>query len=189
MHGEEEASASSSCLGLDPTSMAESRRPEGSWGVGKRAPALMLASYLVAIVLAISHFVFFKCLSGTPAQGHGAHMEQSYVTTASMLLASAFGFFLRLSLGVAFTQHLWRLLRLMPFKVLTIESLFSLRTSPGALFDRHVMLKAWPLVIMTGLIWASPIATGFPSGSQIIETRPAINIIPKSVANRTVTEC
>ncbi|PHH75695.1 hypothetical protein CDD82_4320 [Ophiocordyceps australis] len=134
-HPSEEASAPSSCLDLDTSPKVESHRQEGSWGVGKGTPALMLASYMIAIIIAILHFVFFQCLSGTPAQGPGAHMEQSYVTTASMLLSRA-------------------------------------------LFDRHVLLKAWPLVVMTVLIWASPVATSFPSGSQIIETMPANNTVP-----------
>lgn len=85
-----------------------------------------------------------------------------------MLIASTFGLSLKSSLCLAFTQYLWYLLRQAPLKVSTVEALFSMRSSPKALFDSASVIKASPLVLITAVIWLIPIATSFPPGSLTV---------------------
>ena len=102
----------------------------------------ILIGQILACASAASHLLFFAYLNGKPANGPGHHIPQTYSTTASILLAGMFGLMLRISISVAFTQHLWRLLRATPIRVATIERLFTLRSSPTSLFHVDVLAKA-----------------------------------------------
>ncbi|RDA91101.1 hypothetical protein CP533_6699, partial [Ophiocordyceps camponoti-saundersi (nom. inval.)] len=129
------------------------------------------------LLLAASHFCFFWLLSGSPAEGPEPHLPQTYATTISMLLANGFGLSLKFSLSLAFTQHLWRLVRNTPLKMSTLDALFSLRQAPLALFNSPAIVhKASPLAVMAALIWFMPIVTGFPPG--------AISVMPLNTTVR-----
>lgn len=109
--------------------------------------------------------MFFRYLDGREASGINQALPQAYVTTASNILANAFGFSLRAALATAFVQHLWYLLRVETMKVSTIELLYSIRTNFFLVF-MPVVLKATPLLSLLALImWASQVVTSFPPGS------------------------
>jgi hypothetical protein len=104
------------------------------------------------------------------AGGRHRAAPQSYISTASNILANAFGFAFRGSLSIAFVQYLWHLLRVSSMKVSTIELLFSHRSNPFQVF-RTASLRATPtlclLAIVTRLLH---IATGFPPGAITVIT-------------------
>ncbi|CZR62770.1 uncharacterized protein PAC_12667 [Phialocephala subalpina] len=150
-----------------------------TWAIGRKTPIMMIASYLLAIVIAVTHFLFCWYLSGRPADGPYPHVPQTYSTTASILMANSFGLLLRISLSLAFTQHLWHILRTTLLRISTIEQLFIMRSDPLSLFNTTVLQKAWPLVLITALLWSIPVAVSFPPG--------ALTIIPSSHSN-IVTE-
>jgi hypothetical protein len=109
--------------------------------------------------------MLYRYLDGKEADGPNEVAPQSYVSTASNVLANIFGFFLRTALGVAFVQYLWHLLRVSTMAVSTIELLFTIRSNPFILM-RPVIWHATPsLFALAILIWASQIVTSFPPGA------------------------
>lgn len=104
-------------------------------------------------------------------------IPQSYVSTLSNISATSFQFTLQLSLGTAFVQYLWYLLRVRAFQTSTIENLFSIRTSPFKLLHLSSLRGAPLLVSLAILIWTIYISTSFPPGAISIETK--INKITK----------
>ena len=130
----------------------------------------VLTSVIVALAIAVTHLLLFRYLDGKEADGPHEVAPQSYISTASNILANTFGFFLRSALAVAFVQYLWHLLRATTMKVSTIELLFSIRSNPFILL-RPAALRATPLLFGLSIImWASQIVTSFPPGAITITT-------------------
>ncbi|PVH86481.1 hypothetical protein DL98DRAFT_407196, partial [Cadophora sp. DSE1049] len=100
----------------------------------------------IALVLAALHLVLFKYLDELPAEGPDRKIQQSYVTTASNILATGFQVFLQASLGCSFVQYLWYLLRVRTLQVAAIENLFVLRSQIFFLF-RLSNLKTAPVLV------------------------------------------
>lgn len=120
---------------------------------------------LTALAIAVAHLVLFQYLDGKEADGTNRIAPQAYITTASNILANAFGFALRASLAVAFCQYLWRLFRVQAMKVSTIELLYAIRTNPFQLF-RLAVLRATPtLCALAAVMWVSQVVTSFPPGA------------------------
>ncbi|CZR55289.1 uncharacterized protein PAC_05176 [Phialocephala subalpina] len=143
-----------------------------TWTIGWQTPTLMIACYVLAIVLALVHLILFQFINGRAADGPTPIAPQTYISTASNILANAFGVALRASLGVAFCQYLWHLFRVQTMKVSTIELLFAIRSNPFQIF-RMATLRATPtLCALALLMFLSQIATGFPPGAITIEKAP-----------------
>ena len=112
----------------------------------------------------------FRYLNGKEADGPDEIAPQSYISTASNILANAFGFALRGALAVAFVQYLWHLLRVSTLKVSTIEILFCIRSNPFLLFKPTALSTTPLLSALAILMWVSQIATSFPPGALTITT-------------------
>jgi len=159
-----------------------------TWGVGWQTPNLIIICYVLcmchfpntksfdliqsnlAFAIAIAHLLLFRFIDGKEADGPHRIAPQSNISTASNILANAFGFALRGSLTIAFVQHLWHLLRVSTMKVSTIELLFSIRSNPLQIF-RWSSIRATPtLCILASLMWLLQIATGFPPGAITVAT-------------------
>jgi len=97
-------------------------------------------------------------------------IPQSYVATASNIISNAFGYAIRGSMAVAFTQYLWHLLRAHSMKVSTVELLFCLRTNPFHLF-KYSAYKATPVLCALAIfLWGTQVVTGFPPGAITVIT-------------------
>jgi beta-lactamase regulating signal transducer with metallopeptidase domain len=86
-------------------------------------------------------------------------------------MANVLGLLLQLSLAMAFTQCLWRLVRFSSFKTVTLDRFFTMRSNLASLFGVILQREAWILVLISILIWAIPIAVSFPPG--------AITVVPE----------
>ncbi len=125
----------------------------------------VISCYFLATVVAFTHLIFFNYINGKEADGQARIAPQSYVTTLSNFLANTFGFLLRASLGVAFAQHLWYILRVSALEVSTIEELFNLRSNPLLQFKPSA-LRATPLLCaLAAVMWVSQFVTSFPPGA------------------------
>jgi hypothetical protein len=121
----------------------------------------------LAIGSAILHIVLFVLLDHKPADGPDA-FPQSYVAALSHLLGLIFRTSLCASLALAFTQSLWRLLRLETIEVSSIELLFKIMSDPFVL-ARPAIMKTAPLLFLLALFtWILPIAVVFPPGALIV---------------------
>ncbi|KAH9223311.1 hypothetical protein DL95DRAFT_454082 [Leptodontidium sp. 2 PMI_412] len=151
------------------------------WGIGWRTPAFIITCYLFAFVLAALHLVLFRYLDELPAEGPDRKIQQSYVTTASNILATGFQVFLQASLGCSFVQYLWYLLRARTLRVAAIENLFVLRSQIFFLFRMSNLRTAPVLVFLAGFIWALYIVTSFPPGALTVEPANFTKVVPMVV--------
>ncbi|KAH7342451.1 hypothetical protein BKA65DRAFT_291977 [Rhexocercosporidium sp. MPI-PUGE-AT-0058] len=151
------------------------------WGIGWRTPAFIIICYLVALVLAALHLVLFKYLDELPAEGPDRKIQQSYVTTASNILATGFQVFLQASLGCSFVQYLWYLLRVRTLRVAAIENLFILRSQIYFLFRMSNLRTAPVLVSLASFIWALYVVTSFPPGALTVEPANFTKVVPMVV--------
>ncbi|KAH7319312.1 hypothetical protein BKA65DRAFT_99153 [Rhexocercosporidium sp. MPI-PUGE-AT-0058] len=151
------------------------------WTIGWQTPTLMIASYALALAIAIAHLLLFRYLDGREADGPNRVAPQAYIATASNILANAFGFALRASLAVAFCQYLWLLFRAQAMKVSTIELLYSIRTNPLQLCRGAVLRAAPTLCALATIMWLSQVASSFPPGAITITTAQRVDFSTVSV--------
>jgi hypothetical protein len=123
-----------------------------------------------AIAIALAHLILFKYIDGKQADGPHRVAPQSYITTASNILANTFGFALRASLSVVFVQYLWHLLRVQTMKVSTIELLFAIRSNPFQIFRMATLAATPTLCLLATFIWALQVITSFPPGAITVIT-------------------
>ncbi|TVY44929.1 hypothetical protein LSUB1_G000574 [Lachnellula subtilissima] len=174
------ASSSESTFNTSPTVISGPSPKEpafisSKWGIGWKTPAVMLASYVLAIGIAVGHLLFFQHIDGKEADGAHQIVSQSYVSTASNILANGYGYALRSALAIAFAQYLWRLFRVSALKVSTIEDLFLVRANPLLLL-KGAVLRATPFLCSSVLLmWALQVAIGFPPGAITVVTRQKIS--------------
>ncbi|KUJ09690.1 uncharacterized protein LY89DRAFT_761314 [Mollisia scopiformis] len=146
----------------------EKKDAGAKWTIGWRTPIVMVSCYVLALLLSITHLVMFIFLDNKPIISY----HQSYVTTASTNLASSFRLTLKVALGVAFTQTLWRLLRKSSQTLRNVEDLFTMRTNPF-LAVRWGILRSAPLLSLFVLVlWALEIVTNFPPGALTVTLKP-----------------
>ncbi|KAH7380144.1 hypothetical protein BKA66DRAFT_609988 [Pyrenochaeta sp. MPI-SDFR-AT-0127] len=136
---------------------------------------LIFGVFVVALILAIGHFLFFRVLDGTSAEHR--QIEQSQVTAISLLITLAFKACLITAVGVSFTQHLWHVVRSKPLRVARIEQLFCLRSNPLEFARVRVILDA-PLLFLMGLsVWLIPIAVIYPPSALTVVSRPYSQVV------------
>lgn len=114
------------------------------------------------LIIAIIHLVVFaKYLDGKYEDDPNVP-SQSHVTAASTIMANVVGLCIRICLAAVFTQYFWRVVRLSPLRLDTVELLYSLRNNPSSLGSLNVYQKGWLLVIIATILWVIPIAMSFP---------------------------
>lgn len=114
-----------------------------------------------ALLISISHYVFFTQLSGKIAEGDAAPNRQPYVTATSFVLATLFQATLLGSTSTCFAQAPWRIMRERPISVANIESLFQMRSNPFELANVQLVQTAslvFLIVVYTSLV---PLAITF----------------------------
>jgi hypothetical protein len=130
------------------------------------------------LFIAIAHLLFFHFLDGKREDIRSSSTpSQTYTTATSTILAKLFGLCIHAVLGAVFTQYLWRLLRLSPMNIMTIESMFTLRSDPISLLSTDVLRNGWMLVIITLLVWVESIAVSFPPSAMTVTTASYQNIV------------
>ncbi|TVY14894.1 hypothetical protein LARI1_G006393 [Lachnellula arida] len=158
-----------------------------TWGIGWKTPFSMIACYFIAVMIAISHLLLFRYIDGKEADGPHRVAPQSYITTASNILANVFGFALRAALAIAFAQYLWHIFRVSTMKVSTIELLFTIRTNIFMLL-RPVVIQTSPVLFaLSVLVWASQVVTSFPPGAITVITSQKTTYEMRSVPNYDAT--
>lgn len=135
----------------------------------------------LALMIAVTHLLIFRFLDGKRTDG----IPQTYVTTASNIMATLFGASLIAALAIAFTQYLWQLMRRTSMKVINIERLFTIRINPFLLFNPAVIRCAPVLFFCAVLIWCIHIATSFPPGALTVQLtkRTSFQMLPVPTFN------
>lgn len=76
------------------------------------------------------------------------------------------------SVGLAFTQHLWRIFRQRLLRVAQIEQLFQIRSNPLELAKVKIVKDAPFLFLMAIFAWLLPLAVIYPPSSLTVTSRP-----------------
>lgn len=138
-------------------------------------------STITAVLIAVGHLLFFNFLDGKTAEGSGSFFEQSYITTISNILAAGFEITIQTSLGIAFVQYLWHVLRKVALPVSTIETLFCLRSSPQLVFSGSRLRNTPMLTLIAFVIFATYIAKAFPTGAITVLSSTQMQILETNI--------
>ncbi|KAF7960778.1 hypothetical protein EAE96_000451 [Botrytis aclada] len=140
------------------------------WGIGWETPTIIISCYLLALATALLHLFLFIYISGKAADGEDKVAPQTYISTASNILANAFSFFLKAALATSFVQYLWRLLRVQSMKISTIDALFGLKSNPFQMFTGAAIRAAPVLCVLSILMVSMTVAVSFPPGAINVVT-------------------
>jgi hypothetical protein len=132
------------------------------------------------LITAIIHLVVFIALDDKQADGPHS-ISQSYVATLSHLLGLIFRSCLCGALIIAFTQSMWRLMRIQTVKISSIELLFNIIQNPFVLAYPAVVQTAPMLFILVLFTWLLPIAITFPPGALIVVSKPVWSVYNTTV--------
>jgi hypothetical protein len=135
---------------------------------------------LIAVLLAVIHLIFFNYLDGRILEEteeiinelgdyQSTQIPQSYVTTISLALVTAFRAALIASIGICYTQYLWRKLRCEFSEVGLIEELFQVRANVFRLANPTLIRYAPVLCLIATLSWLLPVAMIYPPGALIVD--------------------
>ncbi|KAM0160761.1 hypothetical protein ACHAPG_002825 [Botrytis cinerea] len=148
------------------------------WGIGWETPTLMAIFYFLALAMAFVHLFLFRYIDGKKADGPDRVAPQTYISTASNILANAFSFFLKSALTIAFVQHLWHLMRVQTMKISTIETLFGIKSNPLQIVTSAAIRSTPALCVISIIMSGMAIAASFPPG--------AINVISTQIISYQV---
>lgn len=143
-------------------------------------PTLKIHTYPVrpALAMAFVHLFLFRYIDGKKADGPDRVAPQTYISTASNILANAFSFFLKSALTIAFVQHLWHLMRVQTMKISTIETLFGIKSNPLQIVTSAAIRSTPALCVISIIMSGMAIAASFPPG--------AINVISTQIISYQV---
>ncbi|KAE9380973.1 hypothetical protein N431DRAFT_477780 [Stipitochalara longipes BDJ] len=146
------------------SSLLQDKEPERQ-RTGLTVPFWIVGGYLLAIIVAICHYIFFHSLDGRPVD---STIKQEYISAISIALVTVFRAALKVSLATTFAQLIWNTFRKCFIKLSTIDNLFGILNDPLSLFSWDAM-HTMPLGILLALLfWAIPIATIFPPGALTV---------------------
>ncbi|KAF2652967.1 hypothetical protein K491DRAFT_780657 [Lophiostoma macrostomum CBS 122681] len=166
---------------------AESRRSitisPTSWTV-----LLIIGPLFLAFAFALIHYLLFRTLSNTPVDL--IPLQQSLITTLSLILASAFRLSLVGSIGLSFAQHLWRVLRQEALPLYRIEQLFTVRSKALVLTNVGVLWTAPLLFSMAVYLWLLEVAVVYPPGALTVVTQSYASTenVTMAVLNKAVPD-
>jgi hypothetical protein len=69
---------------------------------------------------------------------------------------------------MAFTQCLWRLLRMQFIKISSVEVLFSVARNPLLLYHLELLILTPTICLLVLFMWLLPIAVTFPPGALVV---------------------
>lgn len=133
-----------------------------------------------AICVAIAHFSLFKHLDQKRVR-IDTTVPQSWVASISLILVTTFRISICLSLGAAFTQRMWHIVRLNPIKVADLDKYFSMQRDALMLFCSRVLRQAPSLYAMVLIGFTIGLAVVFPPGALTVEGRLYQNVQPQTV--------
>jgi hypothetical protein len=112
-----------------------------------KAPTIMISSFIVGVIAAISHHVFYSIVN---QRGIQFELEQQLVTSTGTALAFLAKVSLAATSGTAFTQCLWFSMRSRSVEVRLMDSMFGVLGNPWEL----VNLRFWlghPILTLTAV--------------------------------------
>lgn len=118
--------------------------------IHRRAPIIMIASFFLGVIGAISHHVFYSMLNGRAVQ---TSFQQQIVTSAG----TAFAFVIKVSLAIgtatAYTQYLWLTMRTETVEIRKMDWMFGILGNPLAFVNVRFWLGRPLLALIAVTTW------------------------------------
>jgi hypothetical protein len=108
-----------------------------------------------------------RYLNGRPTDGDKV-LAQTYITSMSLLLVTVFKTCLCGALAIAFTQHLWKIVRHQALRVSSIESLHGVRYNPFLLGQWQILHATPSLYMIAVVMWLLAVVILFPPSALTI---------------------
>ncbi|KAH6675854.1 hypothetical protein B0J14DRAFT_691908 [Halenospora varia] len=137
-----------------------------------KVPFLLVFAYIAGVGIGVGHHFFNSFLDGRLAD------YQAWMIGAGTALAYAAKLCFALSIGIALTQHLWKLMRTGPFTLGAIDNLFDLKNDPTRLFKSELLVKAKIALLLAISIWILPLLPILAPGSISVKAMSNIRIFP-----------
>ncbi|KAJ7085944.1 hypothetical protein C8R44DRAFT_752758 [Mycena epipterygia] len=141
-------------------------------------PTLLKISlpWLAALVLAAGHHAFNGSLDATSPTGGGkAALLRVHSQAGASAIGNAFAFLaaalLGFSVGTAFVQCAWRVVRRRSFSVAGLDALWSSTHDPVAFLSYDFWKSARGVSVLAGISWAFPLIGTFAPGSLSVQTQ------------------
>ena len=108
-------------------------------------------------------------------------LPQSWVPSIALVLVNSFRLAICFSLGVAFTQTLWRNIRVAPMTIADFDRLHFVQNDLRALLHMGVLRSAPALSTMAALSWLVTIVIIFPPGSITVVSKDFTSVLKQKV--------
>ncbi|KAH0841142.1 hypothetical protein AYO21_11437 [Fonsecaea monophora] len=156
-------------------------RPARTRRIHWRAPTLMVASFITALIGAVSHHVLYLCVDGRAIT---FDVEQQVVTSAGLVLAFLVKVLLAISSSIAFTQCLWCTLRLHSVDVRSMDSLFGVLGNPFELLNLRFWFGHPVLTLTAATTWLIPLSAIFTPATISVGPKMHSSAVRINVAQR-----
>jgi hypothetical protein len=108
----------------------------------------MLGCFVLSVVTAVGHHFFCEYLDGRPV------FDQAWNTRAGIAFANVMKIFLVASVGVSFTQRIWRTAMMRYLSLNSVDNLFSATSNPLSFFDGALLKQAKIAMLLALTIWS-----------------------------------
>ncbi|KAH7128842.1 hypothetical protein EDB81DRAFT_662048 [Dactylonectria macrodidyma] len=135
------------------------------WGIHWLSPTLMILFYSIAMGAALGHHVLCQAIEGqTPTR-------QDWILRAGTALATLCKIFLTSSVGIAFTQIIWKIARERLLTISSLDTLFSATRTPWALVNGELLLQAKVALLLATVVWFTPLIPVLAPGSLTVSLK------------------
>ena len=121
-----------------------------SWGIGWQLPLTMISFFIGGVFAMFGHHYYYSELNGSTAGDTAAQQWVLWIGTGFTFLTL---FLLNSANGIAFTQYVWRLVKLYGFSVKDLDKLFSATLDITAFFSFTLWRQAGWAMILAFLLW------------------------------------
>ncbi|KAH8892986.1 hypothetical protein GQ53DRAFT_822484 [Thozetella sp. PMI_491] len=127
-------------------------------------PVLLLLFTISGVALALGHHLFYRSLDGTEATSTGQQWAVRLGTIFALLITSLF----KAATAIALAQITWTTLRQRPFSLAVIDKIFSITSTPTALWSWE-LLRGAKLIVLLGIVtWCLPLAAFTPPATLFV---------------------
>ncbi|KAF4978281.1 hypothetical protein FDECE_18247, partial [Fusarium decemcellulare] len=143
----------------------------------KLTPVLMIGSLLLGVVLAVCHHLYYKFLDGNIVRSQSQQEWFLRVGTGMAFLARSM---LSAAVGLAYTQILWRTLRLKSVTIQGMNSLFGILHNAWDFTAWEIWTAAPALAVVALIAWFLPLIA--------VVTPATLTVQVSSHPNKTVID-
>ncbi|KAH8590354.1 hypothetical protein B0O99DRAFT_634716 [Bisporella sp. PMI_857] len=136
-----------------------------------QSPTKMICCYIILVMLAAGHHLYYTRLDGQPAT------DQSWKTRAGIAFANVFQILFSISMGLAFAPQTWRTLRRNSLYLDDVGKLFTAPSNPLSILSTGLLKSAKISMLIAALAWISPLIPILAPASLSVVSRE-LKVVP-----------